>query len=101
MAKKSSIAKNVKRIDLSKKYKDRRSSIKKQIYDKSLSLEQRVELVMALASLPIDSSRTRIRNRCNITGRPRGYYRRFALSRNKLREFANLAYVPGLIKSSW
>lgn len=101
MAKKSSVEKNKKRMKLIEKYKTKREELKRAIYDKSLSIEERFSYVLKLAQLPVDSSFTRKRNRCNITGKPRGYYRRFGLSRIQLREFASQGHIPGVVTSSW
>lgn len=101
MAKESSIQKNNKRKKMADSLYNKRAKLKKQIYDKTLSLEERFTLVMALAKLPRNSAMSRVRNRCEITGRPRGVYSKFGLSRNKLRELAGEGLVPGLVKSSW
>lgn len=101
MAKVSSIKRNNKRKKLSKSLFQKRSLLKSKIYDKSLPLEQRFSVVMALAQLPRNSAITRIRNRCELTGRPRGFIRKFGLSRNMLRDLAGKGCIPGLIKASW
>jgi small subunit ribosomal protein S14 len=101
MPKVSMIAKNKHRIAKVVKYAGKRGDLKRAIKNKDISLEERFELQLKLNSLPWDSSKKRIRNRCEVTGKPRGYYRKFALCRNKLREFSAAGYVPGLIKSSW
>ncbi len=101
MARKSSIEKNNKKRRKVASLRNKRAQMKAQIYDKNLSLEDRFPLVMALAKLPRSSSQTRIRNMCELTGRSRGYYRKFKLSRIMLRELAGKGLVPGLIKASW
>lgn len=101
MAKVSSVQKNLKRSKLFNKLKLKRQALKSKIYDKNLSLEERFNLVLKLSKLPRNSSCTRIRNRCAETGRPRGYYRKFKLCRNVIRELAGNGIIPGLRKSSW
>ena len=101
MAKKSMIAREKKKIMLSKKYYLIRVELKKTVKDESLSNEIRINATEKLQKLPRDSSEIRIRNRCNITGRPHGYYRKFGLSRNKLREAVMRGDVPGVTKASW
>jgi len=101
MAKVSMINREHKRSRLVKKYAARRAELKAQIIDMSLSEEDRKLAREKLNMLPRDSSSVRQRNRCNLTGRPHGYYRKFGLSRNKLREAAMRGDVPGLVKASW
>ncbi|AAU04101.1 30S ribosomal protein S14 [Rickettsia typhi] len=101
MAKVSAIQKNKSRQKKSQRLHNKRSALKSKIYDKSLSLEQRFSLIIALAQLPRNSSSTRIRNRCELTGRPRGVTRKFGISRNKLRELIGRGLVPGVVKASW
>jgi len=101
MAKKSMIAREVKRAKLVKKHADKRESLKTVIASEDATYDEKMEAVTALQCLPRDSSRSRIRNRCRITGRPHGVYRKFGLSRNKLREAAMRGDVPGLVKASW
>ena len=101
MAKKSSIEKNKKRKKMTQVFSKKRLNLKAKIYDKTLSLEARFALVRELGKLPRNSASTRIRNRCELTGRPRGYYRKFGLSRNMLRDLGSKGQVPGLIKASW
>lgn len=101
MAKKSSVEKNNKRIKMAKSLSNKRAQLKKEIYNKNLSLAERFAMVTKLASLPRNSSQTRVRNRCALTGRPRGYYRKFKLSRNSLRELSGHTVIPGLVKASW
>ena len=101
MAKKSSIEKNNKRQRMSVSLRNKRAKFKEKIYDKNLPLNERFALVMQLAALPRNSARTRVRNRCEITGRPRGYYRKFQLSRHMIRFFSGTGSIAGLVKSSW
>jgi small subunit ribosomal protein S14 len=101
MAKVSSIERNNKRKRLAKSLSNKRATLKAKIYDKTIPLEERFSLVMALAQLPRNSARTRIRNRCELTGRPRGVYRKFALSRNMIRDLSGKGQLPGLVKASW
>lgn len=101
MAKVSSIQKNEKRKKLTKSLKNKRQALKAKIYNKAISLEERFALVMELAKVPRNSARTRVRNRCALTGRPRGVYSKFELSRNMLRDFSGQGLIPGLIKASW
>jgi len=101
MAKRSIIHRNVKRRGLVEKYAARRQELKRRVVDASLGEDERSAARIALNKLPRDSSPSRLRNRCNLTGRPRGYYRKFGLCRNKLREAAMRGDVPGLTKASW
>ena len=101
MAKKSVLAREAKRQKMVKKYAQRRVEIKRRVIDSSLSMEERMEAMMELQKLPRDSSKCRLRNRCGLTGRPRGYYRRFGLGRNKLREIVMQGEAPGVTKASW
>lgn len=101
MAKKSILAREVKRERMAQKYAERRAALKKRVIEPGLSLEERMEATMQLQKLPRDGSRCRQRNRCGLTGRPRGYYRRFGLGRNKLREIIMQGEAPGVTKSSW
>jgi small subunit ribosomal protein S14 len=101
MAKISSIEKNKKRRKMTQVFEKKRRDLKAKIYDKTLSLEDRFSLIIALGELPRNSAPTRVRNRCELTGRPRGYYRKFGLSRNMLRDLGSKGQVPGLIKASW
>src|SRR2546423_14585963 len=101
MAKKSSIEKNNRRRKLSKKYSGRRSRLRAIARDKSKPMEERFAATLKLAELPRNSSRTRVRNRCEMTGRPRGFYRELKLSRIALRELGSKGLIPGLVKSSW
>lgn len=101
MSRKSLIERNKKRILLSNKLLEARKKLKEKIYDKSISLNERFKYVQKLASLPRSSSKTRVRNRCQLTGRPKGVYRKFRLSRIMIREYAGQGLLPGVIKSSW
>jgi small subunit ribosomal protein S14 len=101
MAKKSSIEKNSRRRLLTKKFSGRRSRLKEIVQDKTKPMEERFAATLKLATLPRNSSATRIRNRCEMTGRPRGFYRKHKLSRIALRELGSKGLIPGLVKSSW
>jgi len=101
MAKVSMVQRELKREKLVKKYAAKRAEIKQQMKNPDLDMEQLQELVVKLQKLPRDSSPVRKRNRCNLTGRPHGYYRKFGLGRNKLREAAMRGDIPGLRKASW
>jgi small subunit ribosomal protein S14 len=101
MAKKSMVEKNNRRRKLSKKYSGRRSRLKAIAMDKTKPMEERFAATLKLAELPRNASATRIRNRCEMTGRPRGFYRKHKLSRIALRELGSKGLIPGLLKSSW
>ena len=101
MAKKSSIEKNARRMRLSKQFAARRAKLKAIIADKEKPMEERFAATLKLAELPRNSSTTRYRNRCEITGRPRSVYRKTKLSRIAMREYGSRGMVPGLVKSSW
>ena len=101
MAKQSSIQKNLNRRNIVKKFNEKRQSLKKQIMKKDLSIEERFKIQSKLNELPRDSSKIRVRNRCKLTGRTRGVYRKFGLSRIKLRELSMSGALPGVVKSSW
>jgi len=101
MAKQSSIQKNLKRRNIVKKFNNKRQSLKKQIMKKDLSIEERFKIQSKLNELPRDSSKIRVRNRCKLTGRTRGVYRKFGLSRIKMRELSMSGALPGVVKSSW
>ncbi|HSE77324.1 MAG TPA: 30S ribosomal protein S14 [Alphaproteobacteria bacterium] len=101
MAKKSSIEKNKRRERLVKKYAARRASLKKIASDENQQAEDRFAARLKLAELPRNSSPSRIRNRCELTGRPRGTYRKFKLSRIALRDLASTGQIPGMVKASW
>jgi small subunit ribosomal protein S14 len=101
MAKKSLIARDAKRANLIKKYEGKRKALKELIRSPETSFEAKEDAQIQLQKLPRDSSKSRLRNRCKLTGRPHGYYRKFGLSRNKLREATMRGDVPGLSKASW
>jgi small subunit ribosomal protein S14 len=101
MAKKSSIEKNNRRSRLAKRLAPRRAKLKAVAGDKKVPMEERFAATLKLAQLPRNSSRTRIRNRCEVTGRPRAYYRKLKMSRIALRELGAKGLIPGLVKSSW
>jgi small subunit ribosomal protein S14 len=101
MAKKSSIEKNNGRRRMTKKYSGRRARLKEIARDKSLPMEERFAAALKLAQVPRNSSKTRIRNRCEVTGRPRGFYRKLKMSRIAMRELGSQGLIPGLVKSSW
>lgn len=101
MAKKSMIAREKVRTHLSKKFSERRKQLKQRVVDESLSMEERWEAMIDLQKLPRDSSAVRGRNRCSVSGRPRGYFRKFGLSRNMLRDVCMKGEAPGVVKASW
>jgi len=101
VAKVSSIQKNKHRGSLIKKFSAKRNALKTTVMNKELSMEERFAAQMQLSALPRNSAKNRFRNRCEITGRPRGNYRKFNLCRIKLRELGSFGQIPGLIKSSW
>jgi small subunit ribosomal protein S14 len=101
MAKKSSIEKNNRRRKMAKQYSARRSRLKAILSDKNKPMEERFAASLKLAELPRNSSATRIHNRCEVTGRPRAYYRKLKMSRIALRELGSKGLIPGLLKSSW
>ena len=101
MAKKSSIEKNKRRAKMAKQYEGKRQRLKEIARDRSLAPEERFQAFLKLAEVPRNSSKVRVRNRCAVTGRPRAYYRKFALSRIALRDLASVGQVPGMVKASW
>ena len=101
MAKLSSINKNNKRIKLSNKFFKKRQALKKIIMNKNLTLEERFKAQQKLSSLPRNSAKSRVMNRCQITGRPHGVYRKLKISRIALRQLGLEGKIPGMIKSSW
>ena len=101
MAKTSAIQRNLKRIRLSKKFLKKREALKKIIKNKKLPLDERFSAQLKIAKLPRNSAKNRIRNRCEITGRPHGVYRKLRISRIALRELASSGKIPGMTKSSW
>ena len=101
MAKTSAIQKNLKRIKMVKKYAKKRAALKKIINNKKLELSERFEAQLKLNKLPKNSSKIRIRNRCEVSGRPHGVYRKLRISRIALRDMASAGKIPGITKSSW
>lgn len=101
MAKKSSVAKQKKRERMVKNKWEKREELKKVIYDMNKSVEERLSAVDALNKMPKNSSKIRLRNRCQLTGRARGFLRKFKLSRLCFREMANQGLIPGVVKASW
>ena len=101
MAKKSTVNRNEMVKRMVQQYAAKREALKKIANDQNLPLEQRFAARLKLAELPRNSSKVRIRNRCVLTGRPRGYYRKLKMSRIALRELANTGQIPGMVKSSW
>jgi small subunit ribosomal protein S14 len=101
MAKKSSIEKNNRRKRMVEAFAEKRADLKAMALDESLSLEERFEARIKLAKLPRNSAANRVRNRCEISGRPRGVYRKLKMSRIALREYGANGFIPGLVKSSW
>ena len=101
MAKTSAIQRNLKRIKMSKKYENRRKKLRAIVRNKKLPLNERFAAQLKLSKLPKNSSKIRIRNRCEITGRPHGVYRKLRISRIALRQMASAGKIPGMTKSSW
>jgi small subunit ribosomal protein S14 len=101
MAKKSMVARDAKRARVAEKFAKKRTELKRIVKDRSASAEQIEEALAKLQKLPRDASPSRQRNRCRVSGRPHGVYRKFGLGRNKLREAAMQGHVPGLVKASW
>ena len=101
MAKVSAVNRNLKKIKLNKKYNEKRKNLKKIIMDKKVSLEERFAAQQKLTKMPKNSSRVRIKNRCEITGRPHGVYRKLKISRIALRDLGLHGLIPGMTKSSW
>ena len=101
MAKKSSVERNNKRKRLAAKYASKRAMLLRVANDTSMSDEDRFKARLKLAELPRNSAPTRVRNRCGVTGRPRGYYRKLNMSRISLRDLASKGLIPGMVKSSW
>lgn len=101
MAKKSAVEKNKHRTRMVKKHAGRRARLKAISRDRSLPQEERFMAFLKLAEMPRNSAPSRLRNRCQLTGRPRAYYRKFRLSRIALRELASIGQIPGMVKSSW
>jgi small subunit ribosomal protein S14 len=101
MAKTSSVEKNNRRRRLVKQYANKRAKLKAIIQNKETPIEERFAAQLKLAELPRNSAKNRIRNRCEVTGRPRAYYRKLKMSRLALREMSNQGLIPGMVKSSW
>jgi small subunit ribosomal protein S14 len=101
MAKTSMIERNKKRQSLAKKFASRRATLKARAKDENLPMEERYQARLKLAELPRNSAPNRVRNRCEVSGRPRGYYRKLRMSRIALRELSSNGLVPGMVKSSW
>ena len=101
MAKKSMVAREVKRTKLNKRLQVKRDELKAIVSNQQSEYDDKWNAMIALQKLPRDSAKTRQRNRCALTGRPHGYYRKFGLSRNKLREVILKGQAPGVVKASW
>lgn len=101
MAKLSSVEKNNRRRKMAKQAAPRREALKAVVMNRELSIEERFAAQLKLSAMPRNSAKNRIRNRCELSGRPRGNYRKFNLSRIALRELGNFGQIPGMIKSSW
>ncbi len=101
MAKKSAIEKNNRRMRMVKKYAAKRAQLRVVARDRSLPPEERFQAYLKLAKLPRNGAPSRVRNRCELTGRPRGFYRKFRLSRIAVRELGSVGQIPGMVKSSW
>lgn len=101
MAKKSAVEKNLRRRRMVDKYAARRAELRAIVHDRTRPPEERFEATLMLAELPRNSSKVRVRNRCALTERPRGYHRKFGLSRIAVRELGSAGLIPGLIKASW
>jgi small subunit ribosomal protein S14 len=101
MAKKSAIEKNKNRRRLVEKYATRRAELRAIVRDRARAPEERFDATLLLAELPRNAAKVRLRNRCALTGRPRGYHRKFGISRIALRELGSAGQIPGLVKASW
>ena len=101
MAKKSAVEKNARRARLVKKHAGKRARLRAMARDRSLPPEERFQAYLKLAEMPRNGAAVRVRNRCQLTGRPRAYYRKFRLSRIALRDLASVGQIPGMVKSSW
>ncbi|WP_142848549.1 30S ribosomal protein S14 [Telmatospirillum sp. J64-1] len=101
MAKTSAVERNKKRERMAKQYANRRARLKEAVMNREVSPEERFEAALKLAELPRNSAKNRIRNRCEVTGRPRATYRKFKLARVMLRDLASQGQIPGMVKSSW
>ncbi|WP_375614145.1 30S ribosomal protein S14 [Bartonella sp. AC151YNML] len=101
MAKVSAVEKNKRRKVMVKRYAARRARLKAIVMDQKVSLEERFKASIQLAELPRNSAKVRVRNRCEVSGRPRAYYRKLKMSRIALRELGSVGHIPGIVKSSW
>lgn len=101
MAKKSAVEKNARRARLVKRHAAKRARLRAIARDRSLPPEERFQAYLKLAEMPRNGAAVRVRNRCQLTGRPRGFYRKFRLSRIAVRELASIGQIPGMVKSSW
>ncbi|WP_421850067.1 30S ribosomal protein S14 [Oricola sp.] len=101
MAKVSAVEKNQRRRKLADRYAAKRAQLKATVMDRSQPIEERFKATLKLAELPRNSAKVRIRNRCEVSGRPRGFYRKLKMSRIALRDLGSLGRVPGVVKSSW
>ena len=101
MAKTSAVHRNLKRVRMTKKFESKRKKLKAFVMDKKTNLNERFAASLKLAKLPKNSAKNRIVNRCEITGRPHGYYRKLKMSRIALRKLASMGKIPGMTKSSW
>ncbi|WP_375608620.1 MULTISPECIES: 30S ribosomal protein S14 [unclassified Bartonella] len=101
MAKVSAVEKNKRRKVMVKRYAARRARLKAIVMDQKVSLEERFKASVQLAELPRNSAKVRVRNRCEVSGRPRAYYRKLKMSRIALRELGSVGHIPGIVKSSW
>jgi small subunit ribosomal protein S14 len=101
LAKTSSIEKNKQRIERAKRHAPKRAALRAKVRDQSLTPEERFQAVLKLAEMPRNGAQVRVRNRCELTGRPRGNYRKFKVCRIMLRELASIGQIPGMVKSSW
>lgn len=101
MSRKALLENNKKRMKLVDRYSAQRNRLKDKLKDESLPFEEKFKVHLKLAELPRNSTQVRVRNRCELSGRPRGYYRKLKLSRIALRELASAGYIPGMIKASW
>ncbi|APT58016.1 30S ribosomal protein S14 [Roseomonas gilardii subsp. gilardii] len=101
MAKTSAVEKNNRRAKLSALHAEKRAALKALVMDREAPVEERFEATLKLAQLPRNGAKVRVRLRCELTGRPRGNYRKFKLSRNALRDLASVGQIPGLVKASW
>jgi small subunit ribosomal protein S14 len=101
MAKKSAVEKNQRRRRMADRYAARRTELRVIVHDRKRELEERFEATLMLAKLPRNSAKVRVRNRCALTGRPRGFHRKFGMSRIAVRDLGSAGQIPGLVKASW